>query len=471
MNAPGNENRRGEAGDAASSDTGTQIEFTLDDIGNARRFVAQHASEFRFVSTLHPQWLIWDGRRWIGDTRQRHLEAAKATADQMLKDATTPEERTAARQARRLERLRAMLALAQSDPAIARQANEFDSDPWLLNVGNGTIDLRIGDLRPHDRGDLITLLAGADYDPDAPTPVWNQFLERVLPNLELHAYTQRLHGLAAVGLTLEHVLPVFHGSGANGKTTFVNAVKTAFGEYAHEAPVATLIGSARPGNATPDLADLRGRRLVTVSETREDGRLGVERVKALTGGDEITARYLYRQPFTFKPTHVVVLQTNHRPRIRDDGHAIWRRLKLVPFEATIPENEQRKELGQELAAERDGILAWIVQGALDYAQHGLAEPEIITHATAAYRREEDLLIEWIEECCELDPGAWTATSELRESFAAWAKANGAEAISSTAFAARLRARSDLDVTPERHPSGARGWRGLRLRNPKGEAAA
>jgi putative DNA primase/helicase len=441
--------------------------FTLDDIGNARRFVAEHSSEFRYVSTLHPPWQIWDGRRWTGDTRQLHLEAAKATADRMLQDATAAEERKAAQEARRLQRLRAMLDLAQSDPVIARQANEFDSDPWLLNVGNGTIDLRTGELRTHGRDDLITLLAGADYDPDAPTPVWDQFLDRVLPDPELRAYVQRILGLAAVGLTFEHVLPVLHGSGANGKSTFVNAVKTAFGEYAHEAPVATLIGSARPGNATPDLADLRGRRLVTVSETREDGRLGVERVKALTGGDEITARYLYRQPFTFKPTHVVVLQTNHRPRIRDDGHAIWRRLKLVPFEATIPEDEQRKELGQELAAERDGILAWIIDGALSYVDHGLAEPDTITKATAEYRREEDLLIGWAEECCDPDPGVWAATSELRESFAAWAKANGAEPISSTAFAARLRARNDLDVTPERHPSGARGWRGLRLRNPKG----
>jgi putative DNA primase/helicase len=462
---------KGRVIDVADSVPSAEVEFTLDDIGNARRFVAEHAGEFRFVSTLHPPWLIWDGRRWTGDTRQLHLEAAKATADQMLRDATTPDERKAAREARRLQRLRAMLELAQSDPAIARQANEFDSDPWLLNVGNGTVDLRTGDLRPHDRGDLITLLAGADYDPDAPTPVWNQFLERVLPSLELRAYTQRLHGLAAVGLTLEHVLPVLHGSGANGKTTFVNAVKTAFGEYAHEAPVATLIGSARPGNATPDLADLRGRRLVTVSETREDGRLSVERVKVLTGGDEITARYLYRRPFTFKPSHVVVLQTNHRPRIRDDGHAIWRRLKLVPFGETIPEGEQRKELAQELAAERDGILAWwIVAGAVDYMKQGLAEPEVITRATAEYRREEDQLIGWIEECCDSDAGAWVSTSELRESYASWAKANGFEPISSTALAARLRARTDLDLVPERHANGTRGWRGLRLRSPRGEAA-
>ena len=163
--------------DVADSVPLVEVEFTLDDIGNARRFVAEHAGEFRFVSTLHPPWLIWDGCRWTGDVRQRHLEAAKATADQMLKDATTSDERKAARQARRLERLRAMLALAQSHPAIARQANEFDSDPWLLNAGNGTVDLRTGDLRPHDRGDLITLLAGADYDPDAPTLIWAQSLE------------------------------------------------------------------------------------------------------------------------------------------------------------------------------------------------------------------------------------------------------------------------------------------------------
>jgi len=187
----------------------------------------------------------------------------------MRREATTPDERSAAKEARKLQRLRAMLELAHSDPAIAREASDFDWDPCLLNVGNGTVDLRSGDLRPHRREDHITVLAGGNYELDAPTPVWGQFLERVLPDVELRAYTQRLLGLAAIGLTLEHVLPVLHGVGANGKSTFVNAVKSALGEYAHEAPVAMLIGCARPGNATPDVADLRGRARTDLDVTPE----------------------------------------------------------------------------------------------------------------------------------------------------------------------------------------------------------
>jgi putative DNA primase/helicase len=456
------------------TDTGPgleQTEFTLDDIGNARRFASEHADELRYVSTFHPPWQCWDGRRWTGDTRGLHLEAAKATVNRMLVEAATPDERKAAHAARRFQRLMAMLKLAESDPLLAAEAMDFDSNPWLLNVGNGTVDLRCGELRPHDPRDLITLLAGADYAPDAPTPTWTPFLEQIQPDVEVQAYIQRLTGQAAIAISFEHLLALLYGSGANGKSTLVTAIKTAFGEYAHEAPVATLIGSARPGNATPDLADLRGRRFVAVSETREDGRLSVERVKALTGGDAITARYLYRQPFTFTPTHTIVLQTNHRPRIRDDGHAIWRRLKLVPFQTTIPDEDQRKDLPQELAAERDGILTWIIQGALAYQKQGLSEPEAVSHATADYRREEDLLMGWVEECCDFDPSAWASTSELRDSFAAWAKANGAETISSTALAARLRARPDLGLLPERHPAGTRGWRGLRLRHDKGNADA
>jgi putative DNA primase/helicase len=461
---PNNKAERTEAAEAG------QIEFTLDDIGNARRFAAEHSRELVYVATFHPSWWWWDGRRWAPDHRGFHFEAGKRTVDRMLAEATTAKERKAAEDSRRLNRLLAMLKLAQSDPLMAREAVEFDANPWLLNVGNGTVDLRTGELKGHDRSDLITLLAGADYQPDAPTPTWAPFLNTVLPAEQLRGYQQRIIGLAAFGLTLEHILALLYGSGANGKSTFVNAIRTALGEYAHEAPVSTLVGTARPGNATPDLADLRGRRFVTVSETREDGRLSVERVKALTGGDAITARYLYRQPFTFTPSHTVILQTNHRPRIHDDGHAIWRRLKLVPFETTIPDQEQRKELPQELAAERDGILAWTVQGALDYMDHGLLEPEAVTTATAAYRADEDALGVWVEECCDRDIAAWESTSALRESFAVWAKANGIDAISSTALAARLRARADLDLVAERHPNGTRGWRGLRLRHTSPDAA-
>ena len=172
---------------------------------------------------------------------------------------------------------------------------------------------------------------------------------------------------SAIGAVREHILAILYGSGANGKSTLVGALQAALGDYAHAAPVSLLVGEQR-GGATPDLADLRGRRFVTVAETREDGELSVERVKALTGGDKINARHLYGQPFTFTPSHTPWLLTNHKPRIGDDGDAIWRRLLLVPFLVTIPKDEQDVELADRLALEVDGILSWVVKGALEYGK-------------------------------------------------------------------------------------------------------
>lgn len=193
------------------------------------------------------------------------------------------------------------------------------------------------------------MIAGGSYDPAAAAaPIWLDFLEDVLPAVDVREYLRRLLGSAVIGVTLEHLLAIFWGVGANGKSTLLGAISEALGEYAHQAPASVLTAS-RGSGATPDLAALRGRRLVTVSETREDARLSVERVKAITGGDAITARFLYAQPFTFRPSHTIVLQTNHRPRVPDDGLAIWRRLRLVPFTETIPPDEQKRE-----AAERGG---------------------------------------------------------------------------------------------------------------------
>ena len=439
--------------------------FTLDDIGNARRFVAEHGSDFRYVATLPFPWLRWDGRRWVPDTLCHHRELAKKTADKLLAGSRADTYRWRhANRSRQLQRLLAMLQLAQTDPVIAREATAFDADPFLLNVGNGTVDLRTGELREHRREDHLTLIAGGNFDPTAKGPLWKAFIEDIFPDAEVRGYVQRLFGLAACGVTLEHVLAIFWGSGANGKTTLLGAIREALGEYAHEAPVAALTGTRRAGGASPELADLRGRRLVTVSESREDARLSVERVKVLTGGDPITARYLYRQPFTFQPSHTIVLQTNHRPRVRDDGHAIWRRLQLVPFMQTIPSERQRRELLQELAGERDAILSWVVAGALAYRDVGLDIPAAVTAATNEYRHDEDVIGAWLEERCERLADAWTSSAALRDSYAEWARSNGADPLTVQALAERLKGRDFVSV--RQRVGGAplaRGYRGIALR--------
>lgn len=446
---------------------------TRDDVGNGERFCREHAGRFRYVAAFAPSWLVWDGRRWAADEKGAHVEAAKATVHALLAEALAQsgEEREKllrhAIASRTAHRLRAIPQLACTDPRIARGPDDFDSDPLAVNVLNGTISLATGELRSHNPSDGLTLLAGATYRREAQAPTWQAFLERVLDgDSALEAFLCRLAGLSAIGQTLEHVLAILWGAGANGKTTFINALTGALGDYAHAGGVELLLGGSRLGQATPELAELRGRRLVTIAETREDGRLAAERVKTLTGGDSVHARFLHSNPFTFEPSHTVWLQTNHRPRVSDDGEAIWRRLLLVPFTVTIPAEERDPELGERLRREADGILAWIVRGAGEYLAGGLRPPERVLAATAEYRSAESTFGGWFEECCQLAAEAWTPTKALHESFMRWAQANGSDHLSANALAERLSSAAFPGVKAQK--KRARGWRGVSLRDEVGQ---
>ena len=341
----------------------------LDDIGNAERFAWQHADKVRYLPVFG-RWLVWDGCRWIGDETNTPLRLAQETALSLVEEASAVDDDAArgrllkhADASAREPRLRAMLRIAESDPGLVLRPGELDADPWVLNASSGTIDLHTGELYPHRHEDAITLLAGAAYRPDADAPTWRAHLGRCQPDPDVRAFLQRLAGYSAIGDTQQHVIAISHGAGANGKSTTHNAISHALGDYSHQATTDLLTQPRRAsGQATPELADLRGRRLVVVAETREDHRLAVEHVKAITGGDPITARHLYSNLFTFEPSHTVWLQTNHKPRITDPGHAIWRRVQLIPWTVTIPDHEQDPAIEQQLALELDGILAWIVQG-------------------------------------------------------------------------------------------------------------
>jgi putative DNA primase/helicase len=276
----------------------------------------------------------------------------------------------------------------------------------------------------------------------------------------LTVFVQGLAGPTALGVVRQPVHAILHGTGANAKSVLCNAIAAALDDYGASSTIDLLLQTGRsPGQATPELADLRGRRLVTVAETPEDGRLAAERVKWLTGGDPITARRLYGQPFTFQPTHSVWLQTNHLPRVPDDGHAIWRRLLLVPFDVTIPEAEQDSELGAKLATERAGILRWIVDGARAYLREGLNPPAAVRSATTSYREDEDVFGGFLAERTIGEEGASAQGADLLRAYTAWAEQSGAPALSTNALADKLHARG---FERKRGKTGSR-WHGLRLR--------
>lgn len=402
------------------------------DVANAERFVADHGTRARWCGPWG-SWLVWDGTRWERDVRDNVVELAKDTARRLAEETATktvPGESDGARRQRMAKaagfqnagRIRAMLELARSDPQVSVVPADLDADPWLLNATNGTVDLRTGRLRPHVPADLITKVAGASYHPDATALAWITFLERVLPDADLRTFVQRSLGYACTGIVAEALLWLAYGGGANGKTSLLGTVEAVLGDYAQPAAPDLLL-AGRDQHPT-GMADLKGARLVLTSELDDGKRLAEATVKQLTGGDVIKARVMRGDFFRFTPTHHLWVQTNHRPEVRGTDTGIWRRLRLVPFETTIPPSEQDPRLGEKLRAEADGILAWLVAGCLAWAAHGLAEPLVVQMATADYRAEQDALGAFLTECCVEQAGASVTAADLYAAYRTWADATG-----------------------------------------------
>jgi putative DNA primase/helicase len=442
--------------------------FPLTDVGNAAKLVADHGPDLRYCYPW-ARWLVWDGVRWRADDTGEAVRRAKATTQAKLARASLIDdsrERTRlgnhALKSQSDRGIRAMLFLAQSEPGIPVLPDELDADPWKLNVLNGTLDLRTGKLREHSRADLITKLAPIAYDAAAQAPCWLAFLEKIFAgDPTLIEYVARLLGYSITGTTREHVLVVNHGPGANGKSTLLATMQRLLGDYAHQAPPDLLIHRDRSSSgATPDLADLQGRRLVAAIETGEGRRLDEALVKQLTGGDTINARRLYSQPFTFRPTHTIWLSTNHKPEIRGTDHAVWRRIALIPFNVTIPDTEQvaQDELLAAFWAEAPGILRWAVDGCRSWRRNGLEPPDAVRQATAAYRDEMDALGRFLDDCCTVDAAARTPAGLLFNRYDYWAGANGEEPLTQKAFGTRLGQRG----FEAGRSSGARYWKGIAL---------
>jgi putative DNA primase/helicase len=361
---------------------------TLTDLGNAGRFVDEHGQDVRYC---HPwqKWLGWDGKRWAPDDAGEVERKMKATVRAIYVEAAGEESEKArkalAEHAKRSEaakRITDALRLARSEPGIPIKPVQLDSDPWLLSVSNGTIELRTGDLREHRRGDYITKLAPVPYDPEAEAPRFEAFLEEILPSAAVREFVQRAIGYALNGTTREHKLPVLHGTGGNGKSTLISIILEVFGDYGLQAADDLLM--VKRGARPTEQADLFGRRFVANVETERDCRLSEALVKHLTGGDRIRARRMREDFWEFDPTHTLFLATNHRPEIRGTDHAIWRRIKLVPFDVTIPDKRQDTALLDKLREELPGVLAWAVRGHAAWLESGLGEPEEIRAATASY---------------------------------------------------------------------------------------
>jgi putative DNA primase/helicase len=386
--------------------------------------------------------VVYDGKRWLEDKTGEMMRKARRSAREIYQEAaraaaagTDDRAKDLAKWASRslyLTRLNAMITIAES--ILPAQAENFDRDLYMLAVQNGLLDLRTGELQPHDPECYITKIAGANYDPDAKAPTWLAFLDKVFnSDRDVIAFIQRAVGYSLTGDVGEQCLFFLYGIGANGKSTFTGTVQRLLGDYAMKTRAETLM-TRRHDTIPEEVAQLAGVRFMLAAELGEGQRLNEGLIKDLTGGDAIRGRFLYRKSFEFYPVAKPWLYGNHKPTVRGSDEGIWRRVKLIPFEVVIPESQRDPKMPEKLAAELDGILAWAVEGCLEWQRSGLRTPESIKAATKDYRQEQDILADFKADCCYFGPNAESVAGELYEAYSHYA---GKQAMSQRAFSQRI----------------------------------
>lgn len=414
----------------ARGEVATQPEakfYKCTEMGNKERFIDQHKDRLRYVATWG-KWLVWDGKRWVLDetleverlaqqtAKSIYLEAGRATETEVSKALGAWANKCQSR-----EKVASMIHMAHSDLQLVVHHDQLDANPWLLNCENGTVNLKTGELRPHDRADLLTKLVRTRYNPQATAPLWERSLSKWMGGDEsLVQFLQRFVGYGITGEVSEQCLAFLHGRGANGKSTFLGAITWLLDDYAQKAPITMLLVKKSGNDGIPnDIARLKGARFVVASEIEQGRTLAESIVKDLTGGDRLSARFLNQEFFEFDPTHKLIMYGNHIPTIRGTDDGIWRRMLKVPFTVRITEAEKDKQLSTKLQAEAEGILAWMVAGCLQWQAQGLKPPAKVLEATKAYREEMDILGQFIEQCCVTGASMTVPFADLHKRFVEW----------------------------------------------------
>lgn len=438
------------------------------DLGNAERMVARFGHDLRYCHAWG-KWLVWDGRRYVVDDGGGVDRIAAMTVRAMLREAATIDdkgERKAhlahQRASESKARIEAAIGLARSREGVPVRVEGMDGNPWLLNCPNGTIDLRTGELRPHDRSDLITQLCPTDYDPDAECPLWDSTLSLFFDgNQGLIDFLQRLFGYALTGVVRDHVLPIAYGNGANGKSTILGAMRDVLGgDHAMQADPSIFMSTHYERHSTEKMSLFR-KRLVIASETQDGHHFNEARVKELTGGDSVRGRRMREDDWEFAPSHKIFMMTNHKPRVRGADKGIWRRLRLLPFLVSLPPEKQDPTIPERLKEEHSGILAWGVRGCLEWQRDGLREPSEVQEATAEYQANEDVLGAFMEENTMPYPNGEEKASVVFARYQRWMESRGEKPMTMTAFGTRLRERG---IDFKRKSNGVH-YLGFKLRDP------
>jgi putative DNA primase/helicase len=443
--------------------------YPWSDAGNAERIITLYGYSVRYSPEMKT-WLIWDGRCWRIDRGKRIRLIAILTMRTLgLQVAGLRVETESQRKFK--EFVTDFYRMSENSKGVSNmltqaavmgdqlEISQMDSNPWLLNCLNVTIDLQTGRVLPHRPGDFITKCCAVVYDPNAKCDRFLSFIHRIMGDREeLCAYLQRVFGYALTGLVSEKALFCFFGAGDNGKTTFLELFRWLLGTYSAQVLIESLMSAAnQSSNSTSaDLADLQGARYVTTSEAEEGQRLAEGKIKYLTGMSEVKSCRKYENPITFKPTHKVFMDANQRPIVRGTDRAIWKRLKPIAFTVTIPDEEKDKHLLEKLKAEGPGILAWAVRGCLEWQWNGLCEPAEIETESARWKADNDPLKDFIEDQCEIGPERSITVANLYREYDAWAIQGGERPLTKKQFSGRL---TNLGYTQGRKASD-RFWSGI-----------
>ncbi|MBN9568719.1 MAG: hypothetical protein J0H79_14055 [Alphaproteobacteria bacterium] len=435
----------------------------LNDFGNATRLIQRFGEDLMHVENIG--WFAWDGARW--DRERGQAEAVKRchqVAQAIVREARALEESRGKDYAERVNKLfgwavqsgntaKAHGMLAAAQPYLAQPVDSLDSDPFLLAAPNGTIELDLHcALRESSREDRITRVLGVKYNTRAECPRWLQFLEQIMPDREMRDFLQRICGYSLTGSAREQAFFIFYGTGNNGKSTLMSMLRRVMDSYAMNSPVSTFLAKrdgAGGAEASPDLARLPGARLVSAAEPPEGARLDEAKVKEMASGEPMTVRHLNQGFFEFRPVFKAIISTNHRPVIRGTDRGIWRRIRLVPFTVSIPEEQIDRNLEAKLIEEEEGILQWMLSGAEEWFAGGLRPPASAIAAVEAYRADEDPVGEFLKARCELCPETINpatgrpfevSAKRLREVYLEWCKEEGLDPLAGKTFGSKLTGR-------------------------------
>lgn len=418
--------------------------YTFDDTGNAERFTDVFGEKIRY-SFVNKKWLYYDGRRWCFDITGAVRRMADEVVEQMRGDmdfyvqnsAEDPEDAEKSfmkhlKQSRSSRAKDSMIKESQHRAPITPA--QLDTHQSLLNTPNGIINLRTGELLPHDQNQYITKITNTEYTDKIDCPLWDQFLKDIFnDDADLIRYIQKAVGYSLTGSTQEQCIFFCYGEGSNGKSTFVDIIKDMLGDYAANVQSKSLAVKQNSGSSSEDIARLHGARFVCSSEFNEGERLDESLIKQLTGGDTVTASKKYEHEFEFTPEFKIWMSTNHKPIIRGTDTGIWRRIRLIPFTVHIPDEKKDKNLKHKLKQELPGILHWAVDGCSLWQREGFRIPKAIRETTNGYREEMDVIENFINECCFVGKEYSYKAQELYEAYAAWAKKYNEYAMSSTMF--------------------------------------